>query len=466
MASDQTATSPPDGIAFSGKRFKVRVESLPQAIGGVARFEIVETPAAAAVVPLLEPPAGGEPLVLLVEQERPAVGQRTLEIPAGLIAGQAAGAAPEAPEQTALRELREETGYSADGAALQLLTRLYSSPGITNEVIHIYLARDIPPRAQEATPADPTEIARVHTLPLSDAVALIGRGEIRDAKTIAGLLLARDALRGGQDGTSQASGNGDATMPIDPTQIPLTAISAEAGGAKPNPLSAETILTQEFGYANVTAYQAQEDRARFFGLYLTLVGILAAALGAVAQLGGSLNRELLLPVAALLLALAGGLGIIFFQQLIKFREAWFQSALAMNTIKEYYIEQLRKELPNIDEAFLWRMKTLPRTDKPGTPTYLVCYTTAFISSLCTAVAIATVGGWLASNGWIQSGAQAVGINPGQIWLDTGAYGLWGVLGIVAFLVSMRWMTNFYKNHLRSNKRGQEIAQQEQNFANN
>lgn len=463
--SDQNATSPPDGVVFDGQRFKVRVETLPQAIGGVARFEIVETPAAAAVVPVLAAGANGEPMVVLVRQARPAVGRQTLEIPAGIIERDATGAVQtETPEQTALRELSEETGYRVDGASLRLLTHLYPSPGITNELIHVYLASGLTPPAQPTGPADSSEIAGVLTVPLRAAVEMIGRGEIQDAKTIVGLLLARDALRGSQNASGQPPDAGGATMPVDPTSMPQGAVSndpvgREETGGKSGSLTAENILTQEFGYANITAYQAQEDRARFFGLYLTLVGILAAALGAVAQFN-KVNPQVLLPIGAFLLFLAGALGVIFFRMLIRLREAWFGSALAMNTIKEYYIEQLQAENPNLDRAFLWRLSTLPRADKARTPTFMVSYTTATISSLCNAGAVAILGVWLAGTGWVQDAAKLVGLSLDPSWVSDGIYALSVLLGALVFLIAMRRLTGFYRRELDPAKREQAIEQQE------
>jgi ADP-ribose pyrophosphatase len=467
--SETGASGPPGGIAFDGKRFKVRVRTLSQPVGGITRFEIVETPAAAAVVPVLaEGGADGDPLVVLVEQERPAVGRRTLEIPAGLVDAHPGGAdAPEQPEQTARRELEEETGYQAPAGSLRLLTHLFTSPGICDEVIHIYLASGIPAQRVRGGPADPSEIAGVRMLPLGEAVAAIARGEIQDAKTIAGLLLARDVLRGSRDGSSQApstDGGTDrgASMPADPTNMPQGAIGNDpVSGAKPSSLTAENILTQEFGYANITAYQAQEDRARFFGLYLTLVGILAAALGAVAQLGGSFNRELLLPVASLLLALAGLLGIIFFTLLIRLRQAWFGSAVAMNTIKKYYVEQLKSELPDIDKAFHWKFDGIPAGGRIGSPTFIVCYTTAAISSFCMGVAVGIFGAWIASNGWIQHTALVASLGIAQPWLDLAVYGAFAILGLLVFAIAMRRYIRYFSNQLATSKQEAVIKQEEE-----
>src|SRR5258708_37061461 len=96
--TDGTSEHRPDGVVFVGTRFNVRLETRPLPSGGAHQFEIVESPDAAAIVPILT--GDEEPLVVLVEQERPAVAARVLEIPAGLPQPQGR------PEQTALRALR------------------------------------------------------------------------------------------------------------------------------------------------------------------------------------------------------------------------------------------------------------------------------------------------------------------------------------------------------------------------
>jgi ADP-ribose pyrophosphatase len=457
--SGSQATGQPDGIVFDGARFRVRVRTLDQPVGGVRRFEIIEAPDAAAVVPLLLDQ--GEPRVVLVRQERPVIGRQTREIPAGLVDRRG-----ESPEQAALRELREETGYAA--TALRPLARIHTSPGILTEGIQLYLATDLTPRGPPPGPQDPGEIAGLDVLPLAEALAMIARGEIDDAKTITGLLLAREALarEGAQRGPTP--GSGGSAMPIDPTNapqsmIPGPAAGPAAGGGAPDPaaLSLENILTQEFGYANVTAYQAMEDRARLFGLYLTLVGVLAAALGAVSQLGGNFSKEFLLPVAAFLLLLAGLLGRIFFLQLIRVRQAWRGSALAMTRIKEYYIERLRPTVPDIDRAFMWRLATLPAGEKRGTITYLVCYTTAIIGSLSTGLAFFIAGVYATNRGWIDDLARALGLGTAPSWLDGASYVAFLALSAIAFAVFLRQQTSYYSQQLGAKKEQQQILAQEQ-----
>jgi ADP-ribose pyrophosphatase len=375
--TDGASEHRPDGLVFVGTRFNVRLETRPLPSGGAHQFEIVESPDAAAIVPIL---AGDEePLVVLVEQERPAVGGRLLEIPAGLLEAQ------ERPEETAVRELREETGYTA--GSLRALTRIYSSPGVITEAIHIYLATDLTLMRASPTPADTDEIARVRSLPLREAVSMALRGEILDAKTIVGLLLARDAFLGATGQRDQMPANeGGAGVQMDPLNPPY---STEGGASDEAPtgdsgLRFETILGQEYNYANVTAYQAMEDRARLFSLYLTLVGVLATALGVAYQFGianDSKTRQYFPLIALLLVFLVGALGVVFFLQLIRLRQAWRQSALVMNRIKEYYIRHFIKQVPDAVDAFHWRTTTIPTGERFGSVTFLICFTVAVLGSL-------------------------------------------------------------------------------------
>src|SRR5579863_257226 len=125
--SESAGTTLPDGVVFNGRRFKVRLQTLAKPLGGVSQYEIVETRAAAAVVPIVRQGAGNEPHVVLVEQERPAVGTRTLEIPAGIIDPRKATPGElETPDMTAVRELREETGYATAPEGLRHLSTIYT----------------------------------------------------------------------------------------------------------------------------------------------------------------------------------------------------------------------------------------------------------------------------------------------------------------------------------------------------
>lgn len=123
--------------------------------------------------------------VLLVRQWRHAIGRALLEIPAGTLdrhpdgsVEEHAGAAP--------RELEEETGYRA--ATWRYLGGFYTAPGFTSELMHLYLATDLVPAHGDRLGPDEDERLELEAVPLDEAIAMVDRGEIVDAKTIVGLL--------------------------------------------------------------------------------------------------------------------------------------------------------------------------------------------------------------------------------------------------------------------------------------
>jgi ADP-ribose pyrophosphatase len=165
---------------YQGSFFSVHVDRIRLPGGRETTREIVRHPGAAAVVPLKD----GE--VLLVRQNRHAVGADLLEIPAGKL-----DVPGEDPLQCARRELREETGYVA--GVFVALGVFYSSPGFTDERFYLYLATELeqvdPPPSH-----DGGEPISAEWLRLEAAVDAVTTGKIVDAKTALGLVLAR--LRG------------------------------------------------------------------------------------------------------------------------------------------------------------------------------------------------------------------------------------------------------------------------------
>jgi ADP-ribose pyrophosphatase len=161
-----------DREIYRGRVVTLRLVYLEQPDGSRRRREIVHHAPGAAVVAVDD---GGH--VALVRQPRPAVGSSLLELPAGLIDP------GEAPIDAARRELAEETGLLA-GRLLPLVS-FYTSPGFTNELIHIFVASDL--RTQP--PAhDQDEEIEVVRLSLDLAIQRVLSGEISDAKTVTGLL--------------------------------------------------------------------------------------------------------------------------------------------------------------------------------------------------------------------------------------------------------------------------------------
>lgn len=159
---------------YEGRILNLRIDTVELANGVRTRREIVEHADAVAIVPL-----DHDGNVILVRQYRKPIERELLEIPAGLIHP------GEDPVECARRELREETGYLAEG--LEWLASLYTSPGFSSELMHIYLAITL---LQAPLKADEDEIIQLVRVPLKETPRLIASGEICDAKSIAGLLLA------------------------------------------------------------------------------------------------------------------------------------------------------------------------------------------------------------------------------------------------------------------------------------
>jgi ADP-ribose pyrophosphatase len=160
-------------VLYRGRVVVLRLDTVRMPNGHITQREIVEHRGAVAIVPLLNADT-----VLLIRQYRQAVGETLLEIPAGTLEPD------EPPDQCAARELQEETGYRA--AHLRHLFSQYLAPGYSQEVLHVYLAEELTP-AQAHTEAD--EMVELAPTPLSQIVPMILNGAIKDAKTIAGLLM-------------------------------------------------------------------------------------------------------------------------------------------------------------------------------------------------------------------------------------------------------------------------------------
>jgi len=156
---------------FEGRALNLRVDTVSTPDGRDTTREIVEhTPVVAVVV------AEGDEIIL-VRQYRDPVDEDLLEVPAG-------GIDPgETPEAAVKRELAEEIGYEP-----RCVTRLggfYSAPGFCTEYLYLFLATDLTPKRLHAEDTDAISVVRVKR---KDIPGLIQRGEIKDAKSIAGLL--------------------------------------------------------------------------------------------------------------------------------------------------------------------------------------------------------------------------------------------------------------------------------------
>ncbi len=162
---------------YTGRVVRLDVDTVRFPDGSTGQLELIRHPGAAAIVPCASEPPGADPTILLIRQFRYATGGQLWEIPAGTLDP------GEDPEACARRELMEETGVTA--ARLQRLTSIWTTPGFTNEVIHLYLATGL-------TTGEPSrerdEFIEVVPQPLSRVLALIREGEIRDAKTVVAIL--------------------------------------------------------------------------------------------------------------------------------------------------------------------------------------------------------------------------------------------------------------------------------------
>lgn len=147
--------------------------------GSIGEQVLIHHPGAAAVVPFLSDPTGRDPQVLMIHQYRYATGGKLWEIPAGRLEP------GEEPLACAHRELLEETGCTS--TSITPLTTMWTTPGFTDEKIHIFMATGLT-RGESRPEAD--EFIEVVALPLADVLRKIESGEITDAKTIIGILYA------------------------------------------------------------------------------------------------------------------------------------------------------------------------------------------------------------------------------------------------------------------------------------
>ena len=163
---------------FDGRIFSVRVDTVELPSGRRTTREVAEHSDAVCMIPVDD-----DGNVLLVRQYRKPTESSLLEAPAG---GVEAG---EVSEETVLRELQEEVGYTA--STLRHLASFWVAPGWSTEKMHAYLATGLTP---SKLAADDDENIQVVRIPFAEALAMIHTGEIQDAKTIASLLLAQPLL--------------------------------------------------------------------------------------------------------------------------------------------------------------------------------------------------------------------------------------------------------------------------------
>lgn len=167
-------------LVHSGPVVRLSLDQVRFPDGTVGTLEIIRHSGASAVLPVVDPLPHADPRILLIRQYRYAAGGYLFEVPAGR---------PDRPgepwEECARRELEEETGRTA--GRLTPLTSILTTPGFTDERIHIFLATDLQPGVAAR---DVDEFIDPVEMRLSEALAMIGDGRITDGKSICALLFA------------------------------------------------------------------------------------------------------------------------------------------------------------------------------------------------------------------------------------------------------------------------------------
>lgn len=166
---------------YKGKVVVLNVDRVTLPNGATVDLEVIRHPGAAAIVPMKD-----DGTVILIRQFRHAAGGFIYEIPAGKLHP------GEDPRDCAARELEEEIGYRA--SSFELLTSIFTAPGFTDEVIHIYKGTGLTKGRQKL---DHDEVLNVVELPIEKAIAQIQGGTIRDGKTIVGLQAVYLQMRSG-----------------------------------------------------------------------------------------------------------------------------------------------------------------------------------------------------------------------------------------------------------------------------
>jgi ADP-ribose pyrophosphatase len=159
---------------YSGKILKLRVDRVRLPNGKESTREIVVHRGAITAVPLLD-----DGRIVMVRQFRQAAGETLLELPAGTLEP------GEDHTECARRELQEEINYTPNH--LTLLFASYLAPGYSSELLYTYLAEDLV-KAEGQSDAD--EFLEIVTIPLDEAVEMVSQKQIKDAKSICGILMA------------------------------------------------------------------------------------------------------------------------------------------------------------------------------------------------------------------------------------------------------------------------------------
>lgn len=162
---------------YTGRVFNLDVDAVRYPDGTSGQLEMIRHPGASAVIPVLSDVSAADPEILMIHQYRYAADGPVWEVPAGTLDH------GESPEACARRELLEEAGATA--TRFDHLTTIYTTPGFTDERIHLFAAWGL---AVQAPQREADEFLEVHPLALSRLLGMARDGEICDAKTLVALL--------------------------------------------------------------------------------------------------------------------------------------------------------------------------------------------------------------------------------------------------------------------------------------
>lgn len=164
---------------YEGKILNLRIDTIELPDKKYSKREIIEHPGGVAIIAITS-----DNCLVLVKQYRKAAEDFLYEIPAGKLE------VNEEPRETAIRELREETSYEAN--KLTYVSEFYTSPGYSDERIHLFLAEDL---YQVKVDPEPGEFIEQTKINIDDLINMVHKGEIIDSKTIIGIYYAKDYLK-------------------------------------------------------------------------------------------------------------------------------------------------------------------------------------------------------------------------------------------------------------------------------
>ena len=162
---------------YTGRVLNLDEDSVRFPDGSTGQLEMIRHPGASAILPFLDDPTSPDPRVVLIRQFRHATDDFIYEVPAGRLD------AGESPEECARRELAEETGYQA--SRLDRLTTIYTTPGFTDERIHLFMATGLTLGAHDREADEFLELHRVRWL---EVLELVRTGQVVDGKTLAAIM--------------------------------------------------------------------------------------------------------------------------------------------------------------------------------------------------------------------------------------------------------------------------------------